>query len=212
MRTFVCPICNRPSKSSVAGTVLWNGWDDTTGTQIGPPAEWALLQCAICADPLVQVREDYGGGFDADDPVFVFPAPRRLNRNIPEHLRNAWEEAQSCFKAKAYTATAVMVRRALEATCADQGVRERTLAQSLKKLEAQGKIDGMLAEWADLLRLVGNEGAHYSDRVVTREDAEDALSFSEALLDHLYVLRQRFEEFKARRVKSRTDSPTTLIV
>jgi hypothetical protein len=27
----------------------------------------------------------------------------------------------------------------------------------------------------------------------------DALSFAEALLDHIYVLRKRFDEFKARR-------------
>jgi hypothetical protein len=33
---------------------------------------------------------------------------------------------------------------------------------------------------------------------VSREDAEDALSFAVALLDHTYVLRQRFADFRER--------------
>jgi hypothetical protein len=33
-------------------------------------------------------------------------------------------------------------------------------------------------------------GAHYTGRPVPREDAEDALAFAEALLDHIYVLRE----------------------
>ena len=34
---------------------------------------------------------------------------------------------------------------------------------------------------------------------VPRDDSEDALAFAEALLDHIYVLRKRFEEFARRR-------------
>jgi hypothetical protein len=118
---------------------------------------------------------------------------------IPQDLRDEWQEAQKCFAAKAYKATAVMVRRTLEGTCADQGVDKGSLANRLQKLKAEGRIDGLLAEWADLLRVVGNAGAHFSDESVSRQDAEDALEFSEALLDHVYVLRSRFEEFKSRR-------------
>jgi Domain of unknown function (DUF4145) len=66
-------------------------------------------------------------------------------------------------------------------------------------MKDQGKIDSTLADWANLLKIVGNEGAHFTGRPVNREDAEDALAFAEALLDHIYVLRKRFDEFKARR-------------
>lgn len=66
------------------------------------------------------------------------------------------------------------------------------------KLRELGLIDSTIAEWADALRLVGNEGAHYTDKKVSRDDAEDALAFAEALLDHIYVLRHRLEEFANR--------------
>jgi len=149
--------------------------------------------------PSVQVREDFGRGFNDSEPSIVFPAQHRLSLQIPRPLRREWEEARDCFEAKAYTATVVMVRRTLEGTCARQGIKARTLAASLTELKTQGLIDGMLAEWADALRVLGNQGAHYTGKPVRRADAEDSLSFAEALLDHLYVLRQRFEDFKARR-------------
>lgn len=168
------------------------------GEHVNPPAEWTLVQCKNCLLPSVQLREDYGGGFEDDEPVFVYPAPRRLSPEIPAALRREWEEAKSCFDAKAYSACAVMVRRTVEGTCMELGVKKRTLAQSLEELEKKGLIDGMLGEWAGVLRVAGNQGAHFTGEPVERDDAEDSLAFAEALLDHVYVLRKRFEDFKKR--------------
>jgi hypothetical protein len=148
--------------------------------------------------PSLEVREDYGAGFDDDEAMIVYPAPHRISTLVPAGLRREWEEARTCLDSKAYAACVVMVRRTLEGACKEEGVKKRTLAQSLRELHAQGLIDGTLAEWADTLRVAGNQGAHYTGRPVAREDAEDALAFAEALLDHLYVLRKRFEEFKQR--------------
>ena len=65
-------------------------------------------------------------------------------------------------------------------------------------MATDGLIDQTLAEW--VLRRVGNKGAHYTGEAVEREDAEDALSFAEALLEHIYVLRRSFEQFRSRHV------------
>lgn len=196
IRAFICPKCGEPSKGSVRGSAVAYNPD------AGPPSEFSLLLCSRheCQEPIVQVREDYGPGFEADSPAIYYPAPRRLSTAVPTPLRKAFDEARTCCQARAYLATLVMVRRTLEGTCADQGSNKRNLAASLKDLQSSGKIDGLLAEWADLLRLVGNEGAHFSlDANVSAQDAEDALDFAEALLDHLYVLRSRFDAFKGRR-------------
>jgi hypothetical protein len=124
---------------------------------------------------------------------------------VPEPLRREFEEAQACFKAKAYKATVVMVRQVLEGACEESNVHERTLAKSLDKMKADGLIDTIIAEWANALRILGNEGAHYTGNPLPRDDAEDALAFAEALLDHIYVLRKRFEKFADRRASKRSD-------
>lgn len=167
----------------------------------GPAVEWSFIQCERCSEPSVQLREDFGlgNGFSDDDkPLTVFPAPPAISRDIPADLRADWQEAQQCVEGKHYTAAALMVRRLLESACAEQGVKKGMLAKKLAVMREEGRIDATLAEWADALRIVGNEGAHNLERRISREDAEDVLAFAEAFLDHIYVLRVRFERFRSR--------------
>ena len=175
---------------------MWDGYEGEI--IVNPPVEWRLVQCTACWHPSLIAREDYGGGFQGDEPMVVYPASQRISPSVPQSLRREWEEARVCLDAKAYTACGVMVRRTLEGTCKDQGVKAKTLAKGLQELRAKGLVDGMLAEWADALRVLGNQSAHFTDKEISREDAEDSLAFAEALLDHLYVLRKRFADFQQR--------------
>jgi hypothetical protein len=96
-----------------------------------------------------------------------------------------------------------MVRRAIEGICANLGAKHKTPHRALQELVQRDVIDPRLLEWADGLRLLGNVGAHFTDRAVTKQDASDALDLIEAMLDYVYVFSTRFEQFKARR-----DAPT----
>jgi hypothetical protein len=75
-----------------------------------------------------------------------------------------------------------------------------------------GLIEGRLLEWAQELRVLGNEGAHFTGERVARQDAQDALALAEAILDYLYVFSAQFFEFKNRRElrgSSEQDEPST---
>jgi Domain of unknown function (DUF4145) len=65
-------------------------------------------------------------------------------------------------------------------------------------MKRRGLIDSRLWEWAETLRGVRNAASHFNDEPVTQQDTEDALAYSEALLDYLYVLKARFESMKER--------------
>ncbi|MFD8896350.1 DUF4145 domain-containing protein [Streptomyces ardesiacus] len=133
----------------------------------------------------------------ADEAGTAGPEPQDSPSTSPAH-----EEARKCFSVKAYTAAVAMVRRTLEGVCKDQNVQQggrAKLFQMLEALKSAGKIDGRLFEWAQALRVLGNEGAHFTGVEVTREDASDSIDLAEALLDYLYVLSAQFDEFKARR-------------
>lgn len=98
-----------------------------------------------------------------------------------------------------------MVRRTLEGVCSENGISKGPLIKALQQMAADGLIEGRLLEWAQELRVLGNEGAHFTGRRVAREDAQDALALAEALLDYLYVFSAQFAEFKKRR--STLDQP-----
>lgn len=136
---------------------------------------------------------------------------RSVNSNIPRPIARELREARACFRAKLYTATAVMVRRTLEGMCVDQGTQKKALFQALRELKDADKIEGRLFEWAQALRALGNQGAHFSKEAVSREDAGDALALAEALLDYIYVFTTKYDEFQKRRSnpgKGGTSSPS----
>jgi hypothetical protein len=203
---IICPHCQALAIASVKGEVIVEyRYSPQTGEPLGLPTEKTFVQCSNCSEVLILAREDYGMGFEFDTPVIIFPAPRRLNAEVPESLRREWDEARICFEAKAYTATVVMMRRTLEAACKDQGVSNRNLSAALAELKTQSLIDETLAEWAHELRLLGNRGAHAMSGIITRDDAQDSLDFTETLLEQMYVLRKRFESFRIRRSKSKKE-------
>jgi hypothetical protein len=177
-----------------------------TGPESGDPEErYLFAHCPRCRGPFLarQEREAGGVGFEDDnewsDPKQLYPASETISHTYPPGIRAAFGEALACFRAKSYTATAIMCRKAMEGLAAAHGVTERNLAAALRQLASQNVIEGRLVDWADALRLSGNEAAHDVSITVSAEDAKDILDFTKALLEYVYTFRVRFQEFIARR-------------
>lgn len=172
-----------------------------------PAGRYVLLDCEKCGSPMLVRQINIGNMADGDiwdTPSRLYPNDGRgANPNAPQEIRSAFEEAGACFRARAYTAAAIMCRKTLEGLCAAHGVNERTLVNSLKKMKEQGVIDARLFEWSDALRVVGNEAAHGVGIVISDTDATDILEFTNAILDYLFSYRDRFEQFKKRRKPGR---------
>ncbi|MFI5896733.1 DUF4145 domain-containing protein [Actinoplanes sp. NPDC051513] len=133
-------------------------------------------------------------------PVVLWPvrdAP--LSAEVPEAARKSFEEARACHHAGQFTAAALMVRRTLEAVCADKGATGGSLHAKLNELKEMKTIEGKLTDWSHGLRALGNDAAHDTTVFVSATDAQDALDLAEALLSYVYVLDTKYNAFKARR-------------
>jgi len=149
---------------------------------------------------MLGVQEDYGRGFDSVWRVYP-PQDKQLGRSVPIPIRQAYQEAVACFKAKAFTASAIMCRKTLEGLCVEHGVKAGNLAKSLKELKEKGLIEGRLLEWAEALRNFGNEAAHDVLVNIAPQDAKDIIEFTEALIEYVFTYRDRFDDFQKRRRK-----------
>ena len=186
-----CAHCEAMVDAKVIGSYDYVAEDD-------PPGRYSFLKCPKCGMALLVIQEDYGGGLE--DPFRIFPPYEdRLNFLIPRPIRDAYAEAWSCQRAKAFTAAAIMCRKTLEAICVEHKAVGRNLVASLKNLKDSGVIEDRLYEWADALRISGNEAAHDVGVTVSRDDARDLLDFTKALLEYVFTFRDKFEEFKKRR-------------
>jgi hypothetical protein len=177
-----------------------------------PPGKWTLATCPRCLDPLLMLQVDYGYGYDADAPARMFPPQdRQLGWQVPENIKNAFNEAVACFKAKAFTASAIMCRKTLEGLCAEHGVKGTNLSQSLQKLRDKQIIEAQLFEWAEALRTLGNQAAHGVECSISIEDCQDTLDFTEALVQYVFTYQDQFQRFKQRR-EARSVSPAEVFL
>lgn len=166
------------------------------------PCKRVLVQCPVCKSALLGITEKIQVGYDDwewDNLHRLWPPQdASVDREIPEIASVSLVEARLCFKAKAYSACAVMCGRTIEGLCMHHKTKNKTLAGGLKELKEAEVIDTRLFEWGEALRKHRNIGAHASSEKISKEDAKDLLDFSSAIREYVFVLNTKFNRFVER--------------
>lgn len=217
--TFIidCPWCKAKVAAAQKGETRNVGFDDEAGEPFG--TRLVIGSCPRCRSSLVGVSNQVGfEGYDSEhdewsDFVRVYPKPPKTfsSYRIPRVVENSLQEADRSLQSNANTAACAMLGRALEALCRDilggmpsekesQKTKKRRLmlGEGIKKLRDEGVIDSRLYEWSQQLHAFRNLAAHPEDISISREDVEDLQSFVYAIVEYVYDLTDRYEEFKAR--------------
>ncbi|MBT2160513.1 DUF4145 domain-containing protein [Zobellia barbeyronii] len=196
-----CTNCNIHLEAETIGEFLSAYSDDPIDS-----AKYSLFKCPKCFNPILTEQTmdfdnvDYQLAFG--NIKILYPNSEfHLNPIIPEKLRDSLKESIKCFRANSYTATAIMCRRTIEGFCFLKGVKDKNLAKSIEKLKTNGIINEQLYEWANELRLVGNEAAHNIEIEFSVVDSRDILDFTIAILDFTYSFKDKFDRFKERQSK-----------
>jgi len=163
-----------------------------------------LLKCPSCGMAIVGECDD---DFPEEknpwtDLVRVYPKPTRpLGRNVPEPVQLSLREADKCLQIGAHTAAAAMAGRALEAVCRHYSTKDTYLGAGIKELRDKGIIDARLYEWSEELRDQRNNAAHATEANISAQDAEDIVAFTYAIVEYVFMLTKKFEDFKKRKAK-----------
>lgn len=116
---------------------------------------------------------------------------------IPQRILKTYEEIWP-LRHIAPNAFAGQVRRALEFICRDQSAQGRTLFDQLKDLVTRGTFPGYFSEVTDLMRQIGNLGAHAGDDEVDFWDAELLDDFFRSVVEYVYVVPSKIDRMKQR--------------
>lgn len=225
--TFIvdCHICSAKVAALETGRAERSGWPEGAGEPYGERVQ--VGTCPSCGSILVgqSTQLDFEG-FDGErdrwsDAVRVFPKPPKafLSYRIPRVVTDSLVEADRSLQGNANIAACVMFGRALEALCRDileksvgqepdvgDGHKEPAkkkhimLGEGLARLRDQKIIDDRLYDWSQQLHAFRNLAAHPEDIIISREDAEDLQTFVYAIVEYIYDLADRYEEFKDRAV------------
>ncbi len=144
-----------------------------------PNRRWWIGVCNYCRRPVLVL----GNG----EVFYPNQAPSPTDESIPENIRNDLDEAKLCLTVQAWRAVAVMARRTIQTTAIDKGATKSVLHEQIAELASMGVITAEIKNWADVVRWVGNDGAHPGKNTVEQQDAEDILHLAEQLLHVVYV-------------------------
>jgi hypothetical protein len=165
----------------------------------------AVLQCEACANyvlGIIKLQNTLNGKqwfynthypLDSPDDSVAQEVPAEIASDFKEALRARW--------VKAYKATMLMCRRALETSCTREKAEGRSLFEQIDDLAKKQFITEPLRNMAHGIRLLGNQGAHqqdYSDITdvnVHEQDADAAIEFMREYLNHVYVLPKKLERY-----------------
>ncbi len=94
-----------------------------------------------------------------------------------------------------------MIRSVLQIALRLNGAAGENLKEEIDNLARKGILPPIMKEWADELRLLGNDSAHPQAKQVQQEpqDVKDALEFLDYLLQYLYDLPKQIEKYRSRK-------------
>jgi len=199
--TKFCPRCN----SIVETEVIFDYHiEEHCNEDIqGGGVQVKLSKCLRCKEPfLTEVDYNYiEDNYWENSSIQLYPnTENEAIKNCPKIVINPYQEALKCYKAQAYDACVIMCRKGIEVICIDKGEHKGSLVTKLKNMRENGILEGTLFNWTDELRLIGNDGAHSHEQIVTQRDANDSLDFFDALITYLYHLVDKYNKLKNRRI------------
>jgi hypothetical protein len=150
------------------------------------------LECNHCLNACVSFEDVF-----AFDQKFFWPIlAENYSEDIPSVIRASLYEAEMTFQVGCFMSSATMTRRALEAVCDDKGITGGKLQVKIQNLSLSGLLPRSVTDWLDDIRVIGNDGAHPKDSVVTHEDCYVSLKILHKIIEHLYIESAEIERIR----------------
>jgi hypothetical protein len=192
----------RPTLITLRGGERFRMWD-------------VLATCSKCEEAIIAVfsQNEYADARSPKSPtecksdpenwgfslVYVLPPPQpsRVPEHLPELLPNIFLQASNALKRGDWDASGAMSRKTIDVATKDLMQNEarqiRDLGPRIDALAKAGRLTEDLRQWAQHVRLGGNDAAHDEDPF-TKAEAEELLDFTELFLTYVYTLPGRLKE------------------
>ncbi len=168
-----------------------------------------LLRCPKCNSPFLYLKrwQEMPAEWNNEtaEPEKLYPNSSEIPlSSVPPSIKKAFEDAFQAHKVGLYAPSVLMCRKTIEAICFEKGITKGNLKQKILKLKEKDIIGSNIYNWADSLRVIGNDAAHEFLPNISKEDSRDTIDFTESVILTTFILSVKFEEFTERREASKT--------
>jgi hypothetical protein len=194
LHRITCPFCEERGNFEIA----------FRGTKKQPNKDKVLnfdtYKCGSCSG-YVQVL--WSSSYRLHDFI-AQPWPKKLNKapdEYPDSIGRYWLQAKRNLREKNWDAAAVMARSALQLSLRAHQAKGSNLKQEIDDLATKGLLPPLMKDWAHLVRDLGNDSAHpnLDAPATTSKDASDIVAFLDFLLEYLYVLPKKINDYRGRK-------------
>lgn len=197
MPARMCPHCNTNSNFSLQTTI--NGrFGSSKNNQA---CAFEIQQCQNCNGLILIHFEKLGS---QSKEILVYPSLSPiLDSSIQQLAASDYIEGIKCFYINANKAAATMFRRSLQQIMIDKGASGKRLVDQINDLRNKRIITDDLADWANEIRFLGNDGAHPVDDGLDEIDSEEInqiIEFINGLFQYIYVMPAKVAQSRLRRV------------
>jgi hypothetical protein len=139
-----------------------------------------------------------------EELIAAWPAERIDfdSSDLPPEVKEPLEEAIDCHGGGNYKAAALMVRRTLEAVCADKDATGDALFERIEALSQVVVLPAGMTEALHDVRLLGNDAAHVEARTyleVGQQEVSAALEVTKLILSATYQSEKALSALRALR-------------
>ncbi|NIH74432.1 hypothetical protein FHV99_001639 [Ochrobactrum sp. P20RRXII] len=170
-----CQVCNRPVSSILRAPIQKKEHDYNSFCK---EVETALLSHGSAENMGYRVVE-----------MWPIPSPAPIPQHLPAEVEKAFKGAErNFFMEDGEDAAAMLYRRSLDiAIRIKYPEMKGLLAPRIAELTKKGLLPPQMKEWADHIRLIGNDGAHEPEGV-SKEDLDPMRYFTEAFLRYFITI------------------------
>lgn len=191
--TIRCFHCGNivPMKLVGRDIVTWDEGDDYVGVE-----EWSFNLCPTCKAPTLlcwywqqkdgEITSEVGRGIAYPSNIFD-------RKSVPENIRKAFMAA-AATKSIDTAVSLIAWRRVLELTCKDLGAQGRNLYEKISDLSAKKILPHPLTDASNLIRLLGNDGAHSVDSEVSRVNISNVEALVRHIIEYVYILPEKIRD------------------
>lgn len=163
---------------------------------------YTLAACNKCDHCVMAVFEGYETLHRSaltDDPSWLFPSPiSDIPPYTPANIKSRYEEALKSIGSESYESAVMMLRKIL-ALALDQidPCKGRKLVKHIRDIARSNLIPKELVDFADVVRLGGNEAAH-DESVFSTSEVQALEEFTRLIFTYLFTLPGMLNEWKGR--------------
>lgn len=150
--------------------------------------EYFLLECPVCNKPVLVNKWKNLAGDPIEEYRLSYPIQSHEFKYAPRQIQKSYEESRDLYRKEFYEYCLASLRILLEKIADDKNANGKTLEKKIEDLARSNIIPTTIKDASNVVRQLGNKGAHGKGDNITKTQLDQLFSFIETIISYIYEI------------------------